>query len=135
LDVVQRKLARYTLGFGPRDHVGDSKFSGLSWLPFPKRVTFFRMSHISKIRKHLAPSYLVANFQNISEVHSHRVRQGDVNSSLSNCKFLPGTFTRTAISEWNALPSGLKHVSLLPVFKNRLKEHLIKDLEHLIIDI
>ena len=124
LNVFQRKCVRFTLEYGPREHVGNKHFQSLSWLPFPKRVKYFDLVHAFKIRSGLAPGYLSEHFTFISNVHTHNLRQSQNNFSLAYCNSPTGTFQRNAISEWNALPGELKSIQTLFAFKHKLKHYL-----------
>ena len=121
LNVLQRKCTRFTLNLEPRDHVGDEEFCSLSWLPFPKRIKYFHLVHTYKVRSGMSPRYLSDHFTLISNVHSYNLRQSNSNFSLAHCSSPIGTFQRSAISEWNALPADLKSIQSLKVFKTKLK--------------
>ena len=127
LDVIQRKLVRYILNLGPREHVGDLEILSLSWLPFPKRVRYFELVHAFKIKRGLAPSYLAINFRNITDVHSYGIRQNLENFSLARYTCPTGSFSRCSISSWNSLPQQLKEIRSIGLFKMRLKSHLAND--------
>ena len=124
LNVCQRKCVRFTLNFGPRDHVGNDEFCSLNWLPFPTRVKYFNGVYAFKVRSKLAPGYLAEQFTFISDIHSHNLRQSSSNFSLAFCNSPTGTFQRSAVSEWNALPMELKSIQSLPSFKLKLKQFL-----------
>ena len=68
IDVLQRKCARFTLDLGPMSHIGDNEFKALSWLPFTKRVSYFSLAHVFKIKNGLSPSYLSDNFTRVASV-------------------------------------------------------------------
>ena len=124
LNVVQRKCARFSLGLGPRSHIGNSEFHSLSWLPFPRRIAFSNLVHTFKVRAGLCPAYMTANFNRVTDMHSYDLRQSKTNFSLARCESPSGTFCRDAISKWNTLPSELKGIESLASFKVRLKRHL-----------
>jgi hypothetical protein len=107
--------------------VGNEEITSIGWLPFLDRVKYFSLVHVFKIKNLLAPLYLSGNFKLIADVHSHRTRQNDVIFSLAHCCHPVRTFTRSAITYWNALPSGIKQVVLVKDFKKRLKAHLSGD--------
>ena len=124
IDVFQRKSARFVLDHSPRSHIANADYGFLSWLPFPKRVSYFNLIHLFKVRTGLSPSYLANGFTDVSAVHGYNLRQCEINFSLARC-FLPvGTFQRTVIQEWNALPLYLKEIRSLSNFKSRLKCYL-----------
>ena len=125
LNVFQRKCGRFTLLLSHRSHIGPKHFSILSWLPFPKRVQYFNLVHTFKIKAGLSPSYLSQSFTQVSDVHRYNLRQSGLNFSLARCSSPTGTFNREAISGWNSLPSDLKAIRSLPLFKTRLKMHLM----------
>ena len=125
LNVFQRKCARFALFLPHRGHIGPKELTSLSWLPFPKRVKYFNLVHTFKVRAGLSPSYLNENFEQISHVHHHNLRQSGFNFSLAHCSSPMGTFNREAICSWNSLPSDLKAIQSLTLFKSRLKNFLL----------
>ena len=124
LNVFQRKCARFALFLPHRSHIGPDHFAALTWLPFPKRVKYFNLVHTYKVKAGLSPSYLSQSFTQVSDVHRYNLRQSGVNFSLARCSSPTGTFNREAISSWNSLPTDLKTIGSLPLFKTRLKAHL-----------
>ena len=124
LATLQRKMVRFVSGMGPREHVADAEISSLGWLPFQKRVEFFVLMHVYKVRKALSPAYISRNFVLLSDVHSHSLRQSDLNYSIAHCSFPPGSFTRTAITWWNRLPADLKQIDSVALFRKCLKAFL-----------
>ena len=107
-------------------HVDGKDSRNLSWLSFPDRVRFFRMTHLFCIRHKLAPGYLLNNFKAISDAHSHNTRGSNFNYVLSReLSLAPTGFSFLAIKQWNALPNDIKSLTELRVFKRRLKEFFI----------
>ena len=119
LNVFQRKCARFALFLPHRGHIGPKELIGLSWLPFPCRVKYFNIVHTFKIKAGLSPSYLRESFTEISTVHHYNLRQSSHNFSLAYCS------SPIAISSWNSLPSDLKEIRSLSLFKSRLKKYLL----------
>ena len=113
-----------TVYSGPRDNVGNHEFFSLNWLPFPTRVKYFNGVYTFKVRSGLAPRCLAEHFLFISDDYSHNLRQSSSNFSLAFCNSPTGTFQRSAVSEWNALPMELKSIQSLPSFKLKLKQFL-----------
>ena len=109
---------------GPKEHVGDSEICSLGWLPFPRRVDYFKMMHVFKVKKAIAPSYISQGFKFVSETHSYGLRQSSWNFSLSGCIFPIRSFTRSAICLWNSLPVELKEIDQQKVFRKRLIDFL-----------
>ena len=124
LDVLQRKMVRFVLGMDFRQHVSLSELRSLKWLSIPDRVSYFKILHLFKVRNNLAPSYLKVNFRPISEAHSYNTRGRHFNYHVSKDEAMcPSSFSFTAIKLWNSMPSELKNVQQLPVFKRKLKEY------------
>jgi hypothetical protein len=123
LDVIQRKMARFVNAWRPRDHVGESEINATGWLSFPKRVSFFKLCHLFKVKLGRAPGYLSDDFCPTRRVHSHSTRGSDLNFFADASKFPPGTFHYLTVREWNALPVNLKQIQSLPSFKRNLKRH------------
>ena len=97
-----------------------------SWLAIPDRVTFFRMSHLFRIRHNLAPKYLLPNFTALSQVHGHNTRGSLYNFQLTrDLSKSPSSFAFTSIKQWNGLPSHIKSITDFKVFKRKLREFFI----------
>ena len=125
LAILQRKMVRFVCSMGPREHVGDGEIHSLGWLPFPRRVDFFKMMHVFKVKKTIAPSYISQNFRLVSQTHSYGLRQSGQNFSLALCPFPPRSFTRSAICLWNSLPNEVKVTDERKAFRKRLIDFLV----------
>ena len=118
-------MARFVFSYDNRRHIGMKELHSLSWLSVPDRVKFFNLVLLFKIRKDLAPSYLIPNFVSVSDTHSHNTRGSNFNFRLPRSLSLaPTTFAFTAIKDWNSLPNSVKEIDLLPSFKRKLKDYL-----------
>ena len=125
MDVLQRKMARFVNAYDNRHHIGMNDFLSLSWLSIPDRVNFFKLVLLFKIRKDLAPRYLVPSFVSVSDSHSHFTRGSNFNYRLPrSLAQAPSSFAYSAIKSWNSLPDSIKEIESLAVFKRRLKEYL-----------
>ena len=125
LDVLQRKMIRFVYGFDFRAHVGNKELAQLSWLSIPDRITFFRVTHIFKVKQKIAPGYLMSGFTPVSQVHSHNTRGSGGNFSLTrDIANSRNGFAFLASKEWNGLPHDLKSITDLRLFKRRLKSYL-----------
>ena len=124
LDIIQRKMVRFVNAWRPRDHVGEREINSVGWLFFPKRVSFFKLCHLFKVRLGQAPNYVAVDFCPTSNIHSHNTRGSRLNYHVDSAKFPPTTFHYTTVREWNSLPEYLKEISSLPLFKRKLKRHL-----------
>jgi hypothetical protein len=68
------------------------------WLFVPKRVSFFNLAHVCKIRMGLAPAYMAAGFCAKSNVHGHDTRGSDVDYHIGP-KIPTNSFAYSAIKE------------------------------------
>ena len=124
IDVIQRRMVRYIHSFEPRHHLELSDFKRLRWMVVPDRVNYFKLIHVFKIKHGLAPSYLSNRFTSVAETHSYNTRGSRRNFSLSGDIGSLTSFSYTAIKLWNDIPSSLKEIDSLVLFKKRLREYL-----------
>ena len=128
-DAQQRKMVRYIFSLDPRCHVGLQDFKQLGWLTVRHRVSFFRLVHVFKITKGMAPGYLSNGFTFVRDIHSYNTR-GSVSdyhiSEKVNSSLKRDSFVFNAKKEWNSLPSDLKQVGSLLAFKTGLKAHFME---------
>ena len=124
LDIIQRKMVRYIKGWHPRSHVDVQEISEVGWLTFPKRVSYFKLCHLFKVKMGQAPKYLSRDFRPTSSVHSYSTRGSNMNYVPDYSNFSPNTFHYTVVREWNELPVNVKSQKTLPCFKRELKQHL-----------
>ena len=128
LDVLQRRMVRFIFSCGPRHHVDSSDLKGLSWLLVRDRVDYFKLMHVFKIKRGLAPTYMSRKFVPIRDTHMYNTRHSDFNYTIS--KQLANSlssFSFTAVKLWNALPAAFKEIDSEASFRKRLKEHLMRD--------
>ena len=125
LDILQRKMVRYIHGWGPRGHVGSATFRELGWLQISDRVRYFALLHAFRIRKGLAPSYLLRSFVQVSAVHGHQTRASHCSFHISGSD-IPGTFSYFTKVQWNELPAQLQTIDSETIFKVKVKRYLMK---------
>ena len=128
LDVLQRRMVRFVFSKGPRHHVDSNDLRDLSWLQVGDRVDYFKLMHVFKIRRGLAPMYLSRNFVPVSATHMYNTRHSGFNYAIS--KQLTGSLTSfsfTAVKLWNALPATLKEIDSEASFRKKLKGHLMRN--------
>ena len=125
LDVLQRKMVRYIYGWGPRGHVGSATFRELGWLQISDRVRYFALLHAFKIRKGLAPSYLLRGFVRVSVVHSHHTRASGHGFHISRDD-VPGGFAYFAKVQWNELPVQLQSIDSEAIFRVKVRRYLMR---------
>ena len=125
LNVLQRKMIRFTKSLDARHHVDSKDLLNLSWFSIPDRARFFRLCHVFKIKMGTAPRYLSDDFVQLTTSHTHRTRGSTSNHySYARCSGSDTSFSFLAIRDWNALPASVTMVQSLTVFKNRLKSFL-----------
>ena len=126
LDVVQRKMIRFVHGYDSRHHIDSDHFRDLSWLTMKDRVSYFKMTHLFKIRMGSAPPYLSPGFISLLDTHAYSTRGSVSNYRLSKDLALsPSSFVFTAVKLWNQLPNPLKLIDSPGPFKRKLKQHLL----------
>ena len=92
------------------------------------RVKFFRLVHVYKVSKDLAPAYLTKGFTNVNQVHSHNTRGSVSDFHISDhvsTSLQRDTFCFKGKMEWNSLPRDLKKATCLNTFKTKLKSFFI----------
>ena len=125
LDVLQRKMVRYVYGWGPRSHVGSATFRELGWLKISDRVRYFALLHAFKIRKGLAPSYLLRSFVQVAAVHCHHTRASNNGFHISGGD-VPGSFAYFTKVQWNELPVKLRSIDSEAIFKVKVRRYLMR---------
>jgi hypothetical protein len=130
LDVLQRRMVRYIFRMEPRDHVGHEHLKKLGWFSVPDRVRYFKLTHVYKVHKKCAPSYISDAFEYCNEIHSHNTRFSHANFFISkgDCVGqMSRSFLYSAAVEWNALPNHLKDSKSEKIFKPLLRSFLMNN--------
>ena len=125
LDVLQRKMARFVLGIGPRAHVGLGTLRELGWLTVWDRVRYFSLLHVYRVRKGTGPQYLRGNFKLVSDVHGYKTRGSSTGFHISG-EDVVGSFEYCGKTEWNSLPDRLKTLGSIDAFKRNLKLYFLE---------
>ena len=85
---------------------------------------YFKLLHLFRVRRGIAPKYLMNNFKAVSEAHSHNTRSSSHDYFVSrDLSLSPSSFAYTSIKVWNSLPLSLKNVDKFDRFKRNLKEY------------
>ena len=127
LNVIQRRMVRFIFSYDLRHHVDSRDLRRLSWMNIPERVGYFKLLHVFKIRNNLAPDYLSNRFTLVEQTHQHNTRGRRFNFSISSSiSDSLATFSYTAAILWNALPTSIKEITSLSVFRKRLRSHLLQ---------
>ena len=128
-DVLQRKMVRFVFDMSPQSHVDQQNLKQLGWLSVRDRVRYFRLVHVFKISKGLAPDYMTGDFIQVAKVHGHNTRGSISDYHISNSRpsmLKSSSFCVVAKREWNSLPRDLKLMSNVSLFKSRLRKYLIE---------
>ena len=125
LDVIQRKMARFVLGVGPRAHIGLSTLRDLGWLTVKDRVRYFSLLHVFRVKRGSGPPYLRKGFVAVTDVHDHKTRASCTGFHISGDDVV-GSFSFFGKKEWNGIPDALKTVKNIDVFKKSLKAFLLE---------
>ena len=125
LDVLQRKMARFVLGVGPRAHIGQGTLKGLGWLTIKDRVRYFALLHVFRVKNGCGPGYLRRGFVPIRDIHDHKTRGSCVGFHIS-ANDVVGTFEYFGKKEWNEIPERLKTLKNINAFKTGLKESFLE---------
>ena len=125
LDVVQRKMARFVLGVGPRTHIGLGNLRELGWLTIRDRVRYFSLLHVFRVKMGCGPQYLHKGFIPVADVHNYQTRASGTGYHISR-EDVDGSFVYFGKKEWNGLPDSLKKLGNLKAFKVRLKRYFLE---------
>ena len=125
MDVLQRKMARFVLGLGPRAHIGLADLRELGWLSVMDRVRYFALLHVYRVKQGSGPSYLRKGFVLVADVHDHKTRASSGGFHISK-EDVDGSFVFFGKKEWNAIPDGLKAIGNIDLFKVKLKQYLME---------
>ena len=132
LQVLQNRMIRFILNLHSRHHIGFKELKEAGFLKVSERVKQLKLGHIFKIKNKTCPSYMKTNFELLNE-NPERTK---TRSYMFNF-FLPctgsqamKTFFYTGINDWNALPNSIKEIKNENMFKEKLKMHLMKEMEN-----
>ena len=128
LCTFQRKMARFCLFLGPRDHVGMCELSSLSWLSVPNRVNYFKALHVFKIVNNKSVAYLNGMFTSTSDVHGYgtrSARDGKLYVPQVSSTQYQSTFCFTALQFWNSLPIQIRSCPTLGTFRAQVGNYLL----------
>ena len=81
-----------------------------------------RVTHEIKIHNNLSPSYLRRIFTNTSIVHAHNLRNSEINCYVPRprTEYAKGSLHYRGSVLWNKIPSEIRHLSSLKLFKTSL---------------
>jgi len=127
LHLVQNFAARIVFGLRKYDHISEGLRS-LRWLNVKQRLTVDDVVMMHKCLNGLSPSYLSNKFCTRSSIHDRQTRhRGNLN--IPSCITAAGqrAFYYRGVKIWNSLNEDLKQIADNTVFKKRLINELICD--------
>ena len=129
LQRIQNAAARVIYKKSKYEHV-TSLIYELHWLPVSYRILFKLLVLTFKCIHGDAPTYL-SNLITIKPISTFGLRSNEMSYLLQEVrsklvKAGDRSFAIAAPSEWNKLPSEIRSLPTLDVFKSKLKMHLFK---------
>ena len=122
LQVMQNKIARFTLKLPARSHIGQVELNSVGLLNVSDRVCQLRLNNVFKINCGQAPHYLTANFNKLSDTHRYNTRGRRLDFHVPSVKGLGSkSFYYQGICDWNVLPDNIKCQENLQSFKKHVK--------------
>ena len=124
LQTAQNKTIRFILNLHPRTHIGSAHFKSLNYLSIDSRVKYFSVVLVYKCLTGLAPPYLSTIFTRPTHNYNTRHSQSSLNIPKTGTNGQK-SFSYFAVISWNLLPSQIQNLTSLPLFKYRVKQHLL----------
>ena len=124
---MQNKTIRFILNLGSRAHIGCEEREKVNMLKVSDRVRQNKLNHIYRIWNDLSPVYMKDHFQKISDTELRNFTRASfhnffvprVNNQATNTFFFSG------IKDWNLLPSNIKQIQTLDMFKEKVKCNIL----------
>lgn len=125
---MKNKMIRFILCLDNRSHIGNDELTKASFLKISDRVKQLKHGHVFKIKNKISQKYMFTHFKHLEDMDNRYITR----ATPYNC-YVPKTnshsaktFYYTALTEWNALPSSLKDKMSESMFKDRLKQLLLR---------
>jgi hypothetical protein len=127
LQSVQNAAARFISKSGKFDHITPI-LRDLHWLPVRRRVDFKVATLVYKCLHGLAPPYLIDDCILVSSLPGRQhLRSADTSKLFvpkTSTNYGSRSFTVFGPNLWNSLPTELRTIESLTVFRQKLKTHL-----------
>ena len=95
----------------------------LGWPSLVARREYLKCILVVKSLHNMAPSYLLSNFKQASQIHTYNTRGCDLlRPPRAKTKKYQGSFVINGTCAFNALPHEIRSVEGLSVFKRKCKE-------------
>ena len=125
LQLVQNFAARIILGLRKYDHI-SAGLRSLRWLNVKQRLMVNDAVMMHKCLKGLSPSYLSDKFSTRATIHERQTRNRDsLNIPSSRINAGQRAFYYRGVKVWNNLSKDLREITNTKVFKRRLINELI----------
>ena len=129
LQRVQNAAARLVMNLKPSDHITQALIH-LHWLPVRQRILYKLCLMVYKSLNNQAPSYLSELFNPISNIPSRSTLRSATTCELdiprTRLYFGERAFSVAGAREWNKLPSNLRSIPDIDLFKRLLKTHFFR---------
>jgi len=121
LDKLQRRAASIIEGLRiPQSQV----YHTFSWPSLQSRRDYLKCMLVFKCIHGLAPPYLLNECSCSREYHSYNTRHRDLlRLPLARTSKYQGSFRYSGAKTWNTLPSDVRNVRDMSLFKSGLKKH------------
>ena len=124
LQVVENAAARLVYRLRRRDHITPALISA-HWLPMDMRVRFKISLLVFKCLRGTGPRYLTSLLSPTTPSRALRSSSQDALSyQRSRSKYGDRAFSTAGPILWNSLPSSLKDIETVQLFRQKLKRHL-----------
>ena len=128
LQLVQNFAARIILGLRKYDHI-SAGLRSLRWLNVKQRLMVNDAVMMHKCLRGLSPSYLSDKFSTRATIHERQTRNRDsLNIPPSRINAGQRAFYYRGVKVWNDLSKELREITNTKVFKRRLINELICDM-------
>ena len=127
LTKLQKRAARLILNCNMYTS-SNELFTRLKWMPFKKRVEYFRCIFVFKCLHNLSADCFQNAFNEISKAHNINTRQSanhDLVIDKCRTEYYKSSLCYDGSILWNNLPQGIKLISNLNSFKLSLKKHFL----------
>jgi hypothetical protein len=132
LQTAQNKMIRFVLNTGNRFHLSYDSFRKLQWLSVQKRMDYLTLSSMYNVYYHCAPSYMLSQFNRLSNQHHYGTRNVNWNFSVPNVKTQGhNSFKFNGIKLWNNLAEVMRSCrKSKDLFKIKCKKHLLIEMKN-----
>ena len=110
LQIIQNRCIRFCLDMNSREHISNSTFRKINWLPVKHRVDQCALTCLFNTDKGFAPNYMAETFCKIVPNRFTRLSQSSYLVPLVKLKAARNSTSFIASSQWNKLESFIYYV-------------------------